>query len=353
MKKILFFLLFISFGVLAKDYNFVVKSGDNLGKYFQKAKLSQSLLINLINSSQQTKKLNNLKIGKKLTITTKNNKFKKLVYFYNSNYKLVVELYGKSFISNIVKTNSKLKKLKKHQFTINKSLFYDGKKSGLSFNQIEKINTELNKYINTNKLQKKDKVQVFFSGEDLIAIKYFGKKNIELFKWGNVFYTKNGLIFYNMFLSSPLKYKRISSGFSYSRFHPVLKVYRPHRAIDYAAPKGEKVKATASGVVVKKGYYGALGNMVQIKHKYNYYTVYAHLSKFANIKKGQKIKQGQVIGYVGSTGRSTGNHLHYELRHGKDKSKKYFNPLKYNPKLRFYLKGSELKEFKKYIKQFK
>jgi murein DD-endopeptidase MepM/ murein hydrolase activator NlpD len=350
VKKIFLILLFLSFSVFAKNHDFVVKSGDNLGKYFQKSKISQSVLINLINSSSKTKRLNNLKIGKKLRIVKENNKFKKLVYFYSGKYSLVVELYGTKFNTNFVKNYSKQsQKYTKYQFKISKNLFRDGGKSGLNFSQLQNINKEISKHINTSKLRKNDVFQVFFKGQDLLAIKYFGRKKIHIFNWNGNFYNQDGKVVYDMFLAKPLNYKRISSGFSYNRFHPILKTYRPHRAIDYAANKGVKVFATASGKVIRKGYHKALGNVVEIKHAYGYSTVYAHLSKFAKIYKGGRVKQGQTIGYVGSTGRSTGNHLHYELKN----NGKYFNPLKHRPKLNFKLKGAELRSFTKYIKEFK
>jgi murein DD-endopeptidase MepM/ murein hydrolase activator NlpD len=351
IKKIVVLLL-LSIHSFAGEHFFVIQKGDSLSKIFNHIGISQSVLANLMRSSTSAQKLNNLKIGNTITITTTNKKLQRIVYGYSSQYNLVVDTYGARFITKLVKnttTSPSQKKYQKYQFGIKHSLFVDGKKSGLSFKQLQHINTELGKYINTNKLQKNDKFEVFFDDEKLVALRFFGDKKLQLFAWGNTFYNADGMVVYDMFLSQPLKYKRISSGFTYRRYHPILKVYRPHRAIDYAANKGEKVWATASGKIIKKGYYGALGNTIEVKHKYGYSTVYAHLSRFANINTGDRVRQGQVIGYVGSTGRSTGNHLHYELKHGD----KYFNPLKYNPQLRFSLKGKELEKFKKYIRKFK
>lgn len=115
-------------------------------------------------------------------------------------------------------------------------------------------------------------------------------------------------------LKAPLKYSRISSKFTYARKHPIYKIYRPHTGVDYAAPKGTHVHAVADGVVTFKGWGGGGGNTVKIKHPGNLVTGYLHLSGFAKgIGKGTRVSQGQLIGYVGSTGASTGPHLDYRI----------------------------------------
>lgn len=115
-------------------------------------------------------------------------------------------------------------------------------------------------------------------------------------------------------LKAPLKYSRISSKFTYARKHPIYKVYRPHTGVDYAAPKGTPVRAVADGVVTFKGWGGGGGNTLKIKHAGNIMTGYMHLSGFAKgISKGSRVAQGQLIGYVGSTGASTGPHLDYRV----------------------------------------
>lgn len=115
-------------------------------------------------------------------------------------------------------------------------------------------------------------------------------------------------------LKAPLKYSRISSRFTYARKHPIYKVYRPHTGVDYAAPSGTPVHATADGVVIFKGWGGGGGNTLKIKHAGNLQTGYLHLSRFAKgIAQGTHVSQGQLIGYVGSTGASTGPHLDYRI----------------------------------------
>ena len=115
-------------------------------------------------------------------------------------------------------------------------------------------------------------------------------------------------------LQAPLKYTRISSKFTYKRLHPVHRVYRPHTGVDYAAPAGTPVHTVADGTVVKAGWGGGGGNTVYIQHAGGLKTGYLHLKSFAKgIKVGAKVTQGQTIGYVGSTGTSTGPHLDYRI----------------------------------------
>jgi len=116
------------------------------------------------------------------------------------------------------------------------------------------------------------------------------------------------------FLRAPLQYRRISSAFSRSRFHPILQVSRAHNGIDYAAASGTPVYAVGDGVIQRAGNGGGYGNVVDLTHNRNYASRYAHLRGFAaGIRAGVRVKQGQLIGYVGATGQATGPHLHYEF----------------------------------------
>ena len=127
------------------------------------------------------------------------------------------------------------------------------------------------------------------------------------------------------FLKAPLSFSRISSHFTYARKHPIYKTIRPHTGVDYAAPAGTPVMSIGDGVVIAKGYKGGGGNTIKIRHNSVYTTAYLHLSKFAsNIKEGTHVSQGQVIGYVGSTGSSTGPHLDFRVW----KNGEPINPLK-------------------------
>ena len=129
------------------------------------------------------------------------------------------------------------------------------------------------------------------------------------------YYTPDGKNLRKQFLRSPLEFSRITSGFTLARFHPVLQTWRAHKGIDYGAPTGTRVKATADGVIDFAGRQGAYGNVVVLRHQSKYTTWYGHLSAFANgLRKGKRVAQGEVIAYVGATGLATGPHLHYEFR---------------------------------------
>ena len=129
------------------------------------------------------------------------------------------------------------------------------------------------------------------------------------------YFTPDGHSMKRAFLKSPMPFTRISSGFSNARYHPVLKEWRAHRGIDYAAPTGTPVRAISDAMVSFVGKQGGYGNLIVLSHKGTYSSAYGHLSRFAKgIKRGGRVNQGDIIGYVGATGLATGPHLHYEFR---------------------------------------
>ena len=128
------------------------------------------------------------------------------------------------------------------------------------------------------------------------------------------YYTPEGKSLQRAFLRTPVPGRRVTSGFSYNRLHPILKVRRPHLGVDYGAPRGTPIVATADGKVIRASRKGGYGRTIILRHGQNYRTLYAHLSRYAKgVRKGKWVKKGQVIGYIGSTGLSTGPHLHYEI----------------------------------------
>lgn len=170
-------------------------------------------------------------------------------------------------------------------------------------------------------------------GYGKIHAAYFGHANTDFFAipftQGGVesYYDTTGNSLRKAFLKAPLKFSRISSGFSNSRLHPVLKIRRPHHGVDYAAPSGTPVYAIGDGKVIKAshGYNRGGGNMIKIRHNGVYSTAYLHLKGFAKgLKTGDYVKQGDLIGYVGSTGLSTGPHLDFRFY----KNDKAIDPLK-------------------------
>lgn len=144
-------------------------------------------------------------------------------------------------------------------------------------------------------------------GKMFYAIPFVQDSTIEYFD-------KDGQSLRKNFLKAPLRYSRISSGFTSARLHPILKKVMPHFGVDYSAPTGTPVVAIADGVVVFADYQGAAGNYIKVQHGSSYMSGYMHLSKYEKgIRAGVHVKQGEVIGYVGSTGRSTGPHLDFRV----------------------------------------
>jgi len=153
----------------------------------------------------------------------------------------------------------------------------------------------------------------------LRAVRFEGPRGAE-------YYSPEGVPLRKTFLRSPLKFSRISSGFSRARFHPILHEKRPHLGVDYAAPVGTPVRSAADGVVVLAGWWGGYGKTVRIRHGRGLETVYGHLSRI-NVRRGQRVEQGTLVGAVGTTGLSTGPHLDYRtIRNGV-----FVNPLTIQP----------------------
>jgi murein DD-endopeptidase MepM/ murein hydrolase activator NlpD len=142
------------------------------------------------------------------------------------------------------------------------------------------------------------------------------------------YYDDSGKSLRRAFLKAPLSYRRISSGFTRKRLHPILKTVRPHLGVDYAAPTGTPVSSTGDGTVAFAGYKGPNGKLVIVRHGNGYTTSYGHLSRFGKgIRAGTRVRQGDVIGYVGATGRATGPHLDYRMK----RNGVFLNPLKVAP----------------------
>ncbi|MEZ4753788.1 MAG: peptidoglycan DD-metalloendopeptidase family protein [Bdellovibrionota bacterium] len=146
------------------------------------------------------------------------------------------------------------------------------------------------------------------SGEMIAAVRHIDTQG------ESRFYDENGEPLGNFFLRYPLRFTRISSQFSHSRFHPVLKKHRPHNGVDFAAPTGTPVRSVAEGIVQTAGWNGGAGRMVKIKHSDRWSTAYLHLNSISKgIRNGTRVKRGEIIGTVGSTGLATGPHLHFSM----------------------------------------
>lgn len=181
----------------------------------------------------------------------------------------------------------------------------------------------------------------------ILAIEYRGSHVSERAYWfeaenGEGFYSADGQPLKRLFLRAPCSYRFISSPFSLRRVHPVLGRVKPHLGVDYVADTGTPVYAVADGRVRVAGRQGASGNMVSLDHADSYQTGYAHLSAIARgISRGNRVRQGQLIGYVGNTGRSTGAHLHFSMKHRGE----YVDPELRTGRRMPGLEGRELQEF--------
>lgn len=165
--------------------------------------------------------------------------------------------------------------------------------------------------------QKRRMGKIFGTPEIKAAMIENSKQMKFAYKFDDSYYDEKGRELERFFLLRPVKNARISSSFNPKRFHPILKRYRAHLGIDYAAPRGTKVYAAGDGVISFVGTKGGYGKTIMIKHLGEYNTLYAHLNGFASgIVRGKKVKQGTLIGYIGNTGMSTGPHLHFGLYRG-------------------------------------
>lgn len=227
------------------------------------------------------------------------------------------------------------------EVTINNSLWYDTQQAGCTPLLAIKLSDIYAWTIDFFALQKGDSFKAVYEVEECdgsvmevgkvyyASFVHSGKEHQAYYfddgTAGNKYWNEKGEASRKAFLKAPLKYSRISSGFSYARRHPVTRRVQPHTGVDYAAPKGTPVVSIGDGVVQSAKYEGAGGNTVRIQHNRVHRTAYLHLSKFGKgIRPGAKVSQGQVIGYVGSTGRSTGPHLDFRIW----ENNKPVNPLK-------------------------
>jgi murein DD-endopeptidase MepM/ murein hydrolase activator NlpD len=316
-----------------KKFSHKIKSGETFDKILNgysidkeqvvaiKENLSKKININKLNTNQRIQ----------ITIDQTNNKIKEFIFQISNTEKIIL-----SKTNDISKFNEEVLVLK-----LNKKIIY---KENVILQSLYKAATDQDIPPNTiiefariygfqvdfqRDIRKGDDFQMMYeifvdkndkiiqTGEILYAnlklsgqdnsLYYFDKKDVE----GH--YNKNGKSVQKALMKTPINGARLSSSFG-MRKHPIDGYNKMHRGTDFAAPKGTPIMASGNGIVKKAGWCGGGGNCVKIKHNSTYETVYAHMSKFARgIKKGVRVKQGQTIGYVGSTGKSTGPHLHYEV----------------------------------------
>ena len=316
-----------------KKYNHKIKSGETFNNILENYSIDISE-INLLKKNLSKKinidKLNtNQKI--QITIDQTNNKIKKFVFQISNTEKIYLsrDSGNKKFNQEIL-TLKLEKKINYKENIIKQSLYKAAIDQKIPPNTIIEFARIYGFQVDFQRdIRKLDKFQIMYevftdkdgkvieTGEILFAnLKLSGQDNSLYYfdKEGDEgHFDKNGRSVQKALMKTPINGARLSSSFG-MRKHPIDGFNKMHRGTDFAAPIGTPIMASGNGVVKKAGWCGGGGNCVKIKHNSTYETVYAHMSKFARgIKSGVRVKQGQTIGYVGSTGKSTGPHLHYEV----------------------------------------
>ena len=321
------------------DFYFEASRGDAFYKFFYSTGLSGKLLKKLMVSDERAQRLNHIYPGDKFKIELDENHNLKKIVFAPQNANPIIISYSKQKFRFVTVNIQSTQDITSSTITINKSLIYDAKKAGIEAEVTKLIVDNFSWELDFSRdLRKGDKFVLAWDGEKTpCAMIYVGdRKTIALFAYKNPagqkkYYTSEGKTLNDSFSFPPLKkYTRISSGYQKSRYHPTLKIWRSHLGTDFAAPKGTPVYATAKGVIKHLATLTGYGNVVYLKHGTEYLTVYAHLAGFKKgLRTGDKVAKGQAIGFVGSTGQSTGNHLHYEIRlNGIHKDAEKFKPSK-------------------------
>jgi murein DD-endopeptidase MepM/ murein hydrolase activator NlpD len=316
-----------------KTHNHKIKSGETFDKILNGYSIDKEQIKAIKENLSKKTDINKLNTNQRIQITLDqtNNKIKEFIFQISNTEKIIL-----SKTNEISKFNEEVLVLK-----LNKKIIYN---ENVILQSLYKAAIDQNIPPNTiiefariygfqvdfqRDIRKGDKFQIMYevfidnkdkiiqTGEILFAnLKLSGQDNsLYFFDKENVqgHYNKNGKSIQKALMKTPINGARLSSSYG-MRKHPIDGFNKMHRGTDFAAPKGTPIMASGNGIVKKAGWCGGGGNCVKIKHNSTYETVYAHMSKFARgIKKGVRVKQGQTIGYVGSTGKSTGPHLHYEV----------------------------------------
>lgn len=310
---------------------FTIKSGDSLSIIFQRAGLGDGAIYELFNSSPDSKELRRIMPGQTIAFAISDDgKLEKLTYVKNELTSLEFSRTEKGFSSKKLEREPEIRTAFRHA-TINSSLFMAGKNAGMSNSMVMDLANIFAWDIDfAQDIRRGDQFKVMFE-EKFIDGKKIGNGAILAVEFINQgkkhnavrytdregytnYYTPTGESMRKAFLRMPVDFARISSHFNLNRKHPVLHTIRAHKGTDYAAPRGTPIKAAGDGKIVHAAAKGGYGNTVIIQHGQGYQTLYAHMHNFArNIKSGSRVRQGDIIGYVGTTGLSTGPHLHYEF----------------------------------------
>lgn len=317
----------------------VVQSGETAGKILMPY-LSAAEVQAVSDACADVFHLRRMRTGKPYEITTYNGAFVSFVYEIDSDQRLIVERSGNKFTATLEDIVYDVSVERIHS-QISSNLFQAvsdvGEGASLAISMAGIFAWEINFIRDLHPgdsftlLVEKRYREGEFKGYGRILAAMFVNQGIayEAFCFRDAdgaphYYTSKGESVKRAFLKAPLSFTRISSTFSPRRLHPILNVWRAHPGIDYAAPTGTPVKAVGSGTVTFKGWGKGAGNYIAVRHNNNYETMYLHLSAFARgLENGKKVQQGEVIGFVGSTGYSTGPHLDFRMK----KDGQYANPL--------------------------
>ena len=310
----------------------LIKQGDTLAAIFKNLDLAPTLLHEIVNSSKIAAELAHIRPGQKLKLALDEDGVLRQIILQRDRISSLNIQHSESGYQAEERSREVEHRKAVAQGHIATSLFVDGQKAGLSDTQIMELANIFGWDIDfALELREGDQFyviydEIYLDGEKLrngpiLAAEFINQgKTYRAIRYTDsngetAYYDPDGHTKRRAFIRTPVKFVRISSRFTRKRWHPVLKRWRSHKGVDYAAPRGTPVKATGNGKVVFRGKKGGYGNVIFLRHGGKYTTVYGHLSRFARgLKNGSKVKQGQVIGYVGSTGLATGPHLHYEFR---------------------------------------
>lgn len=323
----------IEYGIVTDSFRIdrdEIKPGENLGGIFGFFGVDASIIGNLSNYTEGVFDIRKLRSGNSFTAMMSNDARNKLQYFvYSVNDTSYVVFDFRDSLHVHKESKEVVRRLKSVSGTINSSLWVTLQQSGTDPNLAVALADIYQWTIDFYAIQKGDAFKAIYEeltvdnkpiavGE--IHAAWFSHAGhifwANRFEQGNTtdYFDEKGQNLRKEFLKAPLKFSRITSKFSNSRFHPILRIRRPHHGVDYAAPKGTPVHSIGNGTVVKAAYSGGAGRLVSIRHSNGYTTSYMHLAGFGNgIRSGSTVSQGQVIGYVGSSGLSTGPHLDFRV----------------------------------------
>ena len=310
-----------------------IKPGETFDKILENYEIEKNEIIKIKNSLKKKVNLNKLNTSQIIlfTIDKTNNKIEEFTYQTSNTQKIYLKRdFEKDSFNDQILSIKLEKEIVYKENIIQQSLYSAAINENIPANTIIEFARIYGFQVDFQRdIRKKDKFQIMYeiflnekkeiveTGEILFANLELSGQDNSLYHFDNEgsegHYDQNGKSVKKALMKTPINGARLSSPFG-MRKHPIDGFNKMHRGTDFAAPMGTPIMASGDGVVKKAGWCGGGGNCVKIKHNSTYQTVYAHMSKFARgIKSGVRVKQGQTIGYVGSTGKSTGPHLHYEV----------------------------------------